>query len=56
MGTGIDMVPYEDVISIAMEKGLDAEKVKQAVEELTKKGDVYSPRHHFLKPTANKMS
>lgn len=54
MGTGIDMVPYEEIVLKAMEKGIDEERVKAAIEELTKKGDVYSPRYHFLKPTTNK--
>ncbi len=54
MGTGIDMVPYEEIVLKAMEKGIDEERVKAAVDELTKKGDIYSPRHHFLKPTATK--
>ncbi|MFA5360865.1 MAG: LAGLIDADG family homing endonuclease [archaeon] len=56
MGTGIDMVPYEEIVLKAMEKGIDEEKVKLAIEELTKKGDIYSPRYHFLKPTTNKPS
>ncbi len=54
MGTGIDMVPLEEILSKAMEKGLDEIKVNQALEELEKKGEVYRPRHHFVKPTTHK--
>lgn len=51
MNTGIDMVPIEQVAAIAMEKGLDQEKVNAAIDELEKKGDIYKPRHHYVKPT-----
>lgn len=51
MVEGVDMVPMEQVIGAAQEKGLDEEKVKAAVDELIRKGDIYSPRHHFVKPT-----
>ncbi len=54
MGTGIDMVPLEEIVLKAMEKGIDEERVKTTIEDLAKKGDIYSPRHHFWKPTATK--
>jgi len=34
-----------------MEKGLDEAKINSALEDLEKKGEVYKPRHHFVKPT-----
>ncbi|NMA44789.1 MAG: minichromosome maintenance protein MCM [Candidatus Diapherotrites archaeon] len=51
MGEGIDMVPVEQVITMGIEKGLDEEKIKSAMEDLEKKGDIYRPRHHFVKPS-----
>ena len=54
MNTGIDMVPLEEIVSKAIEKGLDEIKVNQALEELEKKGEIYRPRHHFVKPTTHK--
>jgi replicative DNA helicase Mcm len=51
MGEGIDMVPVEQVIAEGIEKGLDEEKVNSALVELEKKGEIYKPRHHFVKPT-----
>jgi len=52
MGEGVDMVPIEQINAMAIEKGLDEEKVKGAIDELIRKGDIYTPRHHFVKPTA----
>lgn len=37
MGEGIDMVPVEQVITMGIEKGLDEEKIKSAMEDLEKK-------------------
>jgi len=51
MAEGIDMVPLEQVIAEAMEKGISEDKVKSALEDLEKKGDIYKPRHHYVKPT-----
>jgi replicative DNA helicase Mcm len=51
MGEGVDMVPIEQVVDAAKEKGLDAEKVMSAIDELERKGDIYKPRHHFVKPS-----
>jgi replicative DNA helicase Mcm len=54
MATGIDMVPLEEIIAKGIEKGLDEQKINSALEELERKGDIYRPRHHFVKPTAHK--
>ncbi|MDD3084000.1 MAG: LAGLIDADG family homing endonuclease [Candidatus ainarchaeum sp.] len=51
MAEGIDMVPIEQVITEGMEKGLDESKINSALEDLEKKGEIYKPRHHFVKPT-----
>ena len=51
MAEGIDMVPMEQVITEAMEKGISEDKVKSAMDDLEKKGDIYKPRHHYVKPT-----
>ncbi len=51
MNEGIDMVPIEQVVAEGIEKGLDEGKINSAIEELEKKGEIYKPRHHYLKPT-----
>ncbi len=56
MGEGIDMVPIEQVISEGIEKGLDEGKIMSALEDLEKKGEIYKPRHHFVKPTKKQMN
>ncbi len=56
MSTGIDMVPIEEVVMKGIEKGLDEQKVNAAIDELEKKGDVYKPKYHFVKPTAHKAA
>ena len=53
MAKGTDMVPVEQIVASGMEKGIDEAKVMTALEELEKKGDIYKPRHHFVKPTAH---
>ncbi len=50
----MDMVPIEHVIAEGIAKGLDETKISAAVEELIKKGEIYTPRHHFVKPSAKK--
>jgi len=52
MSEGVDMVPVEQIVESAKEKGLDAEKVMGAIDELERKGDIYKPRHHFVKPSS----
>ncbi len=51
MAEGIDMVPIEQIVAEGIEKGLDEEKVMGALADLEKKGDVYKPKHHYIKPT-----
>ena len=51
MATGIDMVPIEEVVMKGVEKGIDEQRINAALEELEKKGDIYKPRHHFVKPS-----
>ncbi|MBT4870060.1 MAG: minichromosome maintenance protein MCM [Candidatus Diapherotrites archaeon] len=53
MSEGIDMVPIEQVVAEAMEKGVAEDKVMSALADLEKKGDIYKPRHHYVKPTGN---
>ncbi len=47
----MDMVPVQDVIEEAKQEGIEDDKVKEIIEELTRKGEIYAPRHHFVKPT-----
>ncbi|MFA6268277.1 MAG: minichromosome maintenance protein MCM [archaeon] len=54
MATGIDMVPIEEIVAKGIEKGLDEQKINSALDELEKKGEIYKPRHHFVKPTTHK--
>ncbi|MFA5125471.1 MAG: minichromosome maintenance protein MCM [archaeon] len=54
MATGIDMVPIEQVVLKGIEKGIDEQKINSALDELEKKGEIYKPRHHFVKPTTHK--
>jgi replicative DNA helicase Mcm len=51
MSEGVDMVPIEQIIAEGIEKGLDEGKVTAALEDLERKGEIYKPRHHFVKPT-----
>lgn len=51
MSEGIDMVPIEEIIEVANEKGIDEEKTKEIISELEKKGEIYKPRIHYVKPT-----
>ena len=51
MSEGVDMVPIEQIIAEGIEKGLDEGKVNAALEDLERKGEIYKPRHHFVKPT-----
>jgi DNA replicative helicase MCM subunit Mcm2 (Cdc46/Mcm family) len=54
MATGIDMVPIEEIMAKGIEKGLDETRINTALDELEKKGEIYKPRHHFVKPTTHK--
>jgi len=46
-----DSVPLDQIIEEAGKEGLDAEKVRDYVAELHKKGELYEVRHGLYKPT-----
>jgi replicative DNA helicase Mcm len=46
-----DMTPIEHIVTEGIAKGLDETKVMAALEDLERKGEIYKPRHHFVKPT-----
>ncbi|MEI7961224.1 MAG: minichromosome maintenance protein MCM [archaeon] len=50
MAAGVDMVPIEEVVEKAKELGMDAERTNTIIDELVNKGEIYKPRHHFVKP------
>jgi len=47
----MEMVPMDDVIAEAAKEKIDEEKVKDILAELEKKGEIYKPRYHFVKPS-----
>ena len=47
----MDMVPFNDVIEEAKADGIDEDKVRDFIAKLEKKGEIYKPRHGFLRPT-----
>jgi replicative DNA helicase Mcm len=51
LGTGADAVPIEQIIEEAAQKGINAEKVAEALGELESKGEIYKPRHNLIKTT-----
>ncbi|MCR4369377.1 MAG: minichromosome maintenance protein MCM [archaeon] len=50
-GHELDMVPMEEVMTEAKTLGIDSEKVRDIIGKLQKSGDVYYPKHGFVKPT-----
>lgn len=50
-GAEIDMVPVQDVVDEAKTSGIDDEKTREILSKLEKSGDIYRPRHGFVKPT-----
>lgn len=46
-----DTVPIEQIIEEAAKEGIDAEKTRDFVAELHKKGELYEVRHGLYKPT-----
>ena len=42
------MVPIQDIIESASEKGLNEEKVEEAIEKLKRSGDIYEPKRGFV--------
>ncbi|MBN2127587.1 MAG: ATP-binding protein [Candidatus Diapherotrites archaeon] len=47
----LDMVPIEEVIEEAKTQGIESEAVRETIIKLEKAGDIYKPRHGFVKPT-----
>ena len=47
----LDMVPIDDIVMEAETQGIGKEKAMDIISELDKKGEIYKPRHHFVKPT-----
>tara|TARA_Y100000310_G_scaffold345299_1_gene463521 strand:- start:13402 stop:15492 length:2091 start_codon:yes stop_codon:yes gene_type:complete len=47
----LDIVPIEEVITEAKTLGMESDKVKEIISKLEKSGDVYKPKHGFVKPT-----
>ncbi|MDO8627753.1 MAG: hypothetical protein Q7K42_04760, partial [Candidatus Diapherotrites archaeon] len=46
-----DIVSLDKIIEQAKTEGIDMDKAQEAISKLKKKGDIYEPRHKFLKPT-----
>jgi len=46
-----DMVPLQDVLNEAESAGINKERARDLIAKLEKNGELYSPRHNFLKPT-----
>jgi len=47
----MDMVPLQDVLAEAKESGIAEDRARDIIDKLEKKGELYKPRHNFLKPT-----
>ncbi len=41
-------IPIDDVVAGAKEKGVEEDKVEEAIEKLKRTGDLFEPRHGFL--------
>lgn len=50
-GAELDMVPVQEVVEEAKTQGISDEKTKEILSKLEKTGDIYRPRHGFVKPT-----
>lgn len=46
-----DMVPMAEVLEEAKTEGISDDKAREIIDKLEKKGEIYKPRHGFLKPT-----
>ncbi|MEM0360290.1 MAG: minichromosome maintenance protein MCM [Candidatus Diapherotrites archaeon] len=49
-----DSVPLKEVLDAAVASGIEAEKAEDAIKKLERKGEIYRPRHGFIKPTENR--
>ncbi len=47
----MDMVPIEEIINEAKAKGIEADKTRDLLGKLKEKGDLYTPRNGYYKPT-----
>ena len=47
----MDNVPLQDVLNEAVAEGIDKERARDLIQKLEKNGELYRPRHNFLKPT-----
>jgi replicative DNA helicase Mcm len=47
-----DMVAIEEIVEEAKAMGISEQKAKEIIEKLEKKGELYRPRHGFVRPTA----
>jgi len=46
-----DLVPLQEVLNEAEGAGINKEKARDLISKLEKNGELYRPRHNFLKPT-----
>jgi replicative DNA helicase Mcm len=50
----MDSVPLKDVMDEAAAMNIDAEKADDIIRKLERKGEIYRPKHGFVKPTESK--
>lgn len=48
----LDMVPIEEIIKEGETQGIERDKVRDLLTKLSEKGDLYSPRNGFYRPTS----
>ena len=48
---GAEPVAVDEIVSEASQFGLTRDKVEELLNKLEKKGEIYRPRHGFVKPT-----
>jgi replicative DNA helicase Mcm len=46
-----DMAPLQEIIEEAKAQGIEEDKTRELIKKLEDKGEIYKPRHGFLKPT-----
>lgn len=46
-----DMVPIQEIFDEAKSQGIEDDKARELIRKLEDKGEIYRPRHGFLKPT-----
>jgi len=47
----MDMVPFEEIISEGKAIGIEKDKVRDLITKLQHSGDIYYPKHGYVKPT-----